>query len=315
MVGLLLVAVVAVWWHWSRRLPTGEDVDERTLIPATAQAFACLRVSELWQSAAIQKALQEQRDPPPGDPAAQLERVLGLRPEQIERLTVVGLDLAQPLGYFIVRTHEPYRQDTLLSRLSARQEWFAGLSYYRGENADGVPAALHFVGPRVVIAGAPAGVERALQVRRVPVTRGPLQELIDRLGEAAPGFAGLQVSEPMRDSLRQSELLRDLAEVRTASASVRVGERIEIDVRGQLPNAEAAARLQQTLPGLITRGRVLLPVLAAMRGGEEGKLLGQLGGLLGKITTEQVGSEVSARLEVDAADAAGWLRRVPAKRP
>ncbi|MFO0927562.1 MAG: hypothetical protein U0736_11060 [Gemmataceae bacterium] len=106
----------------------------------------------------------------------------------------------------------------------------------------------------------------------------------------------------MRESLRKSDLLRDLAEVRTASAALRVGQRLEFDLRGQLLDEAAAQRLGETLPGLITKGRFLLPVLATMRGGEEGKLLGRLGGLLGKIKPEQAGTEVYATVEVDAAD-------------
>ena len=113
----------------------------------------------------------------------------------------------------------------------------------------------------------------------------------------------------------EADWILPLPEGATADGfTMTVGDKVGIDVRGQFPDEAAAEQVQKTLPGLLTKARLMLPLMAALRGGDEGKLLGQLAGLVTKLETKQEGSEVSGRLDVETADAVGGLMRLPTGR-
>lgn len=315
---LLIAAGLGLAWLLTRSAaPAGSEIDDLTLIPSTARAFACLRLGEIWAIPAVQKAIEAERgrDPNRTDLAAQLERDVGLRPEQVERLSIVAQELSPPLGWAVARTREPYHRSTLLAKLTEQREGqVLGRRYTLGRNRDGQAIAVSFLSPHVVVVGTEAGVRRCLTEQQAAATAGPLTPLIARAREPHHGVAGAQVNDEARQQLKANELLRVLAEVRSASATLTVGDKVAIDVRGQFPDEAAAAQVQKTLPGLLAKARLMLPLMAALRGGDEGKLLGQLAGLVNKLQTEQEGSEVSGRLDVETADAVGGLMRLPAGR-
>src|SRR5262249_6928881 len=67
---LVLAGALAAWKFWPRGGAGGpgyvrEEVDDRDLLPATAQALATLRLAELWQRPAVQKALEDLRKSEP----------------------------------------------------------------------------------------------------------------------------------------------------------------------------------------------------------------------------------------------------------
>ncbi len=111
---LLALAVgAATWWLLFREDGRAKDGDDMLLIPGNAQGFVSIRLADLWKTPAMQKALRTA-----DNLAARMEAETGLRPEEVERLSGVIVDMDDRVGWLVVRTVEPYDMKKVLARLT-----------------------------------------------------------------------------------------------------------------------------------------------------------------------------------------------------
>jgi hypothetical protein len=171
---LLTSEAAGVWSSFLREMtPAGADLEDLALIPANARGFVSVRVADLWKSPAAQKAFADvrKRDPKSSDPTARMEKEFGLRPQEIERISVVSSD--KGLVWVIVRTVKPYEERKILSRLKgAKQCVHRGRDYYRGADQQGREVAVWLASPRVVVAGPDEESRRASSWQQGALRRG-----------------------------------------------------------------------------------------------------------------------------------------------
>jgi hypothetical protein len=240
---LLLGGAALTWWLFFHEGggPTREG-DDLALVPANAQGFVCIHLADLWQTPAARKALEEIRlSRLEEDPAAQMERETGLRPEEVERLSLVGVDAARQIGWAVVRTRQPYDRRKVLACLHDHHEHVhQGQSYHLGTNAQGRVAAVHFAGTHVLVAGIEEAVKRCLDVATTPTMKGPLEGTIalaaspahTAVAGAIPRSGPLErfKQKPVLNSLANAELFAltlDVSAKATVHAVARMGSKDE----------------------------------------------------------------------------------------
>jgi len=97
-----------------------EPASELDLIPRDAGMFVSIRVADLWQTD-IAQPLRDLFAKERPEALAELEKQISLRPEQVERITIlfptVGPEMDAPL--ILITTIKPYNREKLLTALKA----------------------------------------------------------------------------------------------------------------------------------------------------------------------------------------------------
>jgi hypothetical protein len=297
LLGLLVVGLggAAVWWFWQRQSagPTGEG-DDLALIPADAQGFVTARLADVWKVPAVREGFANVRRANAGglDPVEEMERLTGLRPEEVERVSSVAVDAGGRVGWAVVRTVQPYDRRKVLARLHDSREHVAeGRSYYAGMVKGGGTLAVHFVGSRVLVFGPEEGVKRCLAFAAGPAPEGPLRPLITQAGGSRAVVAGL-ASRPGQP------LAGPLAEAQLASLFVDVGDQVSVDAKVQMKDEKAAQELINTI-GLLAQSVSLLAMARGLPGGEQGNAWNKVREQLKNLKPEQEGNEVRLRAQTD----------------
>jgi hypothetical protein len=322
LLGLLVPLALAgflLWWFWGKLDLTGTPPD-LALVPPDAQGFGSIRVAELWESAPVSKALAEQRrtNPAAADLSDQLEAETGFRPEQIERLTGVLLDLDSNLAYAVILTRGAYDLQALLNRLRpvaggpvmGLERQHQSDRYYLGIDNRGNELALYPVSSRVLVVGSEASVRQCIYLRTGPTpTPGPLSPVLARCeSEKLPGLIGLNVSQSLRERLLKIPGLSVLAPMHQATGIFQFkSDKAHLEIRGQLPDNEQAKKLHEELSPLLRQAKGLLALGAIFQQGPQGKAMSELGKLLNKAKTRQEGNAVILEIETEAESAARQL--------
>jgi hypothetical protein len=308
---LLLVACgVLTWWVFrSKQAPTPEG-DDLALIPANAQAFLGIHLAELWKTPAMREALRErrERDPEAEDPAETLDRQTGLRPEQVERLTVVTIDSGRRLGWAVARTLAAYDRARVLHRLgSSRQVFHQGQSYHLGMGADGRPAAVSFVGTRVLVAGPEEGVRLCLELAG-KASKRPLESVISLLASGQhTAVAGVN-PQASGETMKLQAGLPTLENIRLITATLDVNEKVVLEAKAELVSEETAERLSEVLKGYLAKAKLLGLVALVDPEGPVAKSLA----LLRKMKVTQQGNQVKLKADVEkGSSVAGLLLTLP----
>ena len=300
---LLLLAggAGAAWWFLFRTGGAANEGDDLALVPANAQGFISIRVADLWKTPAARKAVKDvrERDPQAPDPTDQMDRDTGLRPEEIERLTLVGVDLDRKIAWGIVRTLQPYDRRRVLSRLKDHRELvYKGKRYYLGLGPDGHPLAIWFAGTRVLVAGSEEGVKLCRDFEEGTPPAGPLTEAIDLAAGSRTAVAGVYPAGGPLETVKADSFLKSLADVKLFTATLDVSEKATLAGKAKMSGEEDARRMVQA----IKDNRMAIQFglgWALLQGGVKGNAARLLQTLLGKMKFVQKGDEVGATATID----------------
>jgi hypothetical protein len=303
LVALLFAAAAAGWWFFLRDRGPATEGDDLALVPASAQGFACIRLADLWQTSAARKALQKIREgADTEDPAARMERETGLRPEEVERLSLVGVDADRRIGWIVVRTREPYNRDKVLACLSDRSERsHRGQRYHLGTNAQGRLAAVHFAGTHVLAAGSEEGVQRCLDVAAAPPARGPLEPVIALAGAGKhTAVAGVNPRGGPHEKFNGMSLGGALANVELFTVKLDVSKSATVHAVAQMASENEAEQFVKAVNGFVKMNPFLRGVLlSAALGGRLTPLAAPLNKMLTGMKLVQVDNQVAATVTID----------------
>jgi hypothetical protein len=323
LVGLLLLLSIgfAAWWFLFRQAGPAQDGDDLALIPANAQGFATVRLAELWKSPAVEKALQK-RDKAEEDPAERMDRETGLRPAEVERFTIVGVDASKRLGWVVVRAGEPLDRQKILSRLKNGSEHVhEGQSYFKGAGPDGDERAIHFVGRRVLVAGNEAGVKRCLDFTTGPPVKGPLGPVIALAGGTRSAVAGFVPAGGALDMAKGIGAAKSLEKVKLMTATLDVTDEAKLEVTAKLASADEATELARTIDGYqkplrenALQRNLLSFGLRFYLGKNLAPLAPTLVNLLAKAKVEPNGDEITAKADLSQAGVARLIQVLAAQK-
>jgi hypothetical protein len=247
-------------------------------VPRDAAGFLTVNVGELWKGEAARglRTLLEQKG---AQGLHQFEQTFGLRPEQIERVTVILPTGSEPGAVWVqVTTAEPFDLAKVLNALKAapggpgggRPQVGAGVRFFT------VPphGLLYPLDARTLIL-CPNANEFALAeflgqlLRREP--RGRLSDLLTEAAGRHTLTAGVNLPVLLRnfpppDLTAARALSGGLMEARTALVTLDVGAEATLTARLHFADAEDARQAEQGLRGLLAQAREQLRSLRAALG-------------------------------------------------
>lgn len=317
---LLGASVLVGGWYvlWGRGGKKGEgEITERALIPDDVESFLSIRLASLWQTRAVQKAREEakKRDPQTPDFAERWERETSLRPEEVERVTILAMDGQRQVGWAVVRTREQYDAAKVLAKLPEREKrYLEGWTYYVGRDGLGQEGAVWLVSPRLLVVGPEEGIRLCLT--RVAEGNGVsarrrLASVLAKWEEGYQVLGGIGISEEMREVFRRNAMFAPLANTQLGQLTVEVGEEAVVQARAQTENAEQAQQLQGSIQGWRTTARLFLTGQVLFGNAEKKKAAQQLIELLGKLEIKSGDKEVVASVKTDAEAVAAVLLLLP----
>jgi hypothetical protein len=274
-----------------RKSTSQSEGDDLALIPANAEGFGTLRLADLWKSPAMRKALKKGNDS-----GAKMEEEVGLRPEEIERLSGVSIDVDDRIGWIVVRTVAPFDVRKVFARLNnPREVPYQDNRYHLGEGPEGNTRALYLAGTRVMVMGTEQGVRRCLDfVKEGPAT-GPLEPIIALAAEGKHTAVAGVFPRGERMSLDPHSHLDGIQRI---TATLDVSEKVELDARAQLTSKEAAMGADKAIQKPLKIAQALL-MLAQFKGGEEGRIARSLTELMSQVKIERANSELRATAHID----------------
>ena len=276
-----------------------DDIDDFALVPPNAQGIVCVKFDALWKTPAVQKMAERYARANPGKPdlARRLEAETGLKPDEIERVTVVVANAAKEEGWAVVKTKKPYDAEAIRERVKAapmRRVDFAD------ERIDPeVPLAFEAVSPRVFVLGKEAGVRQALDLPRSPLSRGPLGPVIERCRQADHVVFGYNPAAGRIDGGNLGVDLSVLNDVDVVLGTLNIREQAELEVRARTDDAAKAERLHVATTGWLKTAKFGL-AFAQFDPGEKGKQAKQISKILGAIKLDVDDKDVVATLKTDA---------------
>ncbi len=143
-------------------------------VPSDSIVVVSGRVADLWDSD-LAKPVREKLAKEIGDGAQAFEKQFGLRMEQVERLTLVLIDLppAREEPLLFLHTTKPYEKDKVLAGRKVQQEKYKGQTLYLGDKN----WTLYPLDDRSLVYGTPNDV-RGLIDHPNPKTIGNLAEAV-----------------------------------------------------------------------------------------------------------------------------------------
>ena len=135
------------------KIDLGEDLN---LVPKDAKAFVAVRVADLVASPLVQQLRKQPLALLMPDPDKEMERLVGLKPADVERITAVA-PVPNPTVYWAMAyCRKPYDEAKILQLLGATEErQHKGKTYYYSEARN---IAVYFPKDRLLVAGPEEGV-------------------------------------------------------------------------------------------------------------------------------------------------------------
>lgn len=270
LVGLaaLLVAVGGgAYFYWRSRPAVSDAGQLARWVPGDAQAFLSIRVADVWNSAPAGRVRTElQKVPGLHDPAGYLFRVVGLRPDEVERATVVVKDARAESAWVVIETAGPYDEAPIRERLHGAQEVaHAGASYLKGSFGPGPVVCVHFHSARLILFGPEPGVRDALSGPGAPAT-GALADALKLLTSERQVVGCLvpsaEESERMKRAVRRRPWGEDvlaLYEARSATLTGRLsGDDLHIEAAWLFPDDGGAQAAGSVIEKRLDQARLVV---------------------------------------------------------
>jgi hypothetical protein len=311
---VLLGAVAAGWW-WFFGKGEASVAEDLSLIPSDAPAFVSVRVRDLWATPMAKQILTEarNRDPLGSDLTSRIERATGFPPEDIERVSLVGVDLERQLGWAVVKTARPYdREKVRLLLQRTREGTYQGKTYYTGDDPEERPLTLHFVSPTILVVGNEDGVKSCIAYSRSPTrgAKGALSPVLALCEGPHHLVAGFHPTPEAREHLNGNPALSGLADLRRAQLTGDVNAEAALEARAQSADEERAKEAHGAIQGGIGLAKLYLLTLA-FKGGDQAKAARLGSRLLDQVKVEQQGRDLIATLKADAATVNAALNLLP----
>jgi hypothetical protein len=307
--GVLALAVVGVvvFFVFFQGVPP-----DLAYVPGDAQGFASVRVADLWKSAAVKDAMSNQPDGmTQASVAALMEGFTGLKPEDVERATLVVQDAEKGVGWLVAALNRPVEPKDLLARLGKipqigefKESTHQGKTYHVAGQGQR-PLAVHFASDRIVIVGPEDGVKRCLEG-----AGGKPSGLLARGVGAASGKKDIVVAIPFTDQMK--EQMRRSAPGEQAGFFDPLLEAQGVLIQGSL-DSRLALEATLTFPSeeKARGGKALLDLMKAMTLADQERMKNNpklaavaaatapLDAVVRDLTIEQSGSEVRVQVKVE----------------
>jgi hypothetical protein len=287
----VLLLGAALWWLFS-----GGVSSDFELVPHDAQAFATVRVADLLETPFGKKTL-DSLGAKAGAVLGDVEHETGLTPRDIDRLTLLVLNLDAKVYAAIVQTRKPYdRAKVLKPERNPREAEYAGRKYYQlgGD-------AIYFHTDRVVVFGTEEGVKRALDPKKAK--SGPLSDSLTLASKSRyQVVTGGSVPQNRLQELRRTgepftKQFAALFEVQTAHLALAVKDDVAWEVGLTFADKTRAKEGEEALKKGLSLARTMLPLLEMTRKpqGENqmNEMLSLAGKELDKIEVKQSGAVVT----------------------
>ena len=283
---LVLLAVLLAGAACSDGARAVADLDDLALIPADARGFLSVRVADLWKTPAVRKGVAnaKKRDPKLEDPAERMERLFGLNPAEVERVSFVYS--AEGPAWGIVRTVGPYDRK-ILSRLDgAKKAVHQGKEYHTAPVGDR-KAAAWLAGPRVIVVGSEEGVKGCIDLAAKGNPKGPLRPIIALCKEKHHAVAGLDGKR--LDGVKGNTLLSWVTPIQLAWATLDVDKEAELAIHARAADEKQAKRVEHYAEAAVR----LTPEFLASKINED--VATELSSTFGGAKASRDGREVVAR--------------------
>ncbi len=239
------------------------DIDDLSLVPANAQGVVCLKAATLWQTAAIQKAVENYRRDNPAKPdlVKRLETESGLKPEEIDRVTRVITDVSKEEGWTIIKTKKPYDPKALTSRVRNPQtKSHLDSPYVVGMDSQNQPIAFAPVSPTVFVVGKEEGVRQALGLIATPIAKGNLAPVIEMCRKDDHVVFGYNREAGRLEGSKGGFDLNKLNDMELLSGTLNIKEQTELNARARADSDEKAEKIRGITAGWIRGAQTLLAV-------------------------------------------------------
>lgn len=311
LVWVLLLLVVAggaaAVWYFLLRGP-GPASAEFNLVPRDATGFATVRVAEVAKSP-VGKQILESLKKDPKNPLAEVEEMSGLKPEDVERATMVFADAKDPdLSWAIISTAKAYDKDKIIKAAkTAEEKEHQGKKYHTTKG--GEPALL-FISDKVFVMGTEKGVKKCLEQPEKPKS-GPLDNILSLASDnknhiAAGGVIPPEQIEMAKGQVKNSPFpvaVSNILEAKTAFMTANLGDRLNLEVGLELPDGGMAKSAAEEINALL--GFAKLALAGVKQGmlqnmGEAGKPIGdEIDRIMNDLKAKQDGKKVVLAASVD----------------
>lgn len=278
----------------------GPEVSDMRLLPGNAQAVVTVRSAEAFGMPAVKDAVEQyrKRNPTQLDPIARLERDVGLKPDEVELLHVVGADVDKQVAWVVAKTVKPLDRDRILDKLGKAadrsEHRHKDRRYYLGKNADGNSIAVHFGGPKVLVVSDEAGMAMAMTQAAQPVVDGPLKPTIGLIDTSkSQMIIGLYPAGGGTTSLEGNDQVKSLLKAEWARVTLDATDKeATLSLTAKVKNKEDAAEVKTSLDAMLV-------VLRFAGFAAEKKTAAALGKFVNSAKVEMKGEEVRATATTD----------------
>lgn len=330
---LLLIGggVGAYFLFFAKKGPSGGgEVDPATaslqLVPGNAQGFVSVRVADVWKNAEVQKALQPFKAmiPGGGDLSQAAEKLIGLKPDDLARVTVVATDAKNQVAWFIVATTARYDKAKLLkvpAFPNPREVKEGDKTYHVSEEprggGRGEKTAVYFVNDHVLLFGPENGVKEGMKYVDGKGSNGPLEGALKMAAGNHVLVAGINPPADIMDLARaklppNAAQFKPLLDLKTAAITMDLGDLLTLGIHLQFPSDAQAANGKVVIDQLVALARTFLPLVdGEITKGmpqEQGKeVVRQLKEGLNSIKPEQKGDTVTLEIKAPTAQVLGGI--------
>jgi hypothetical protein len=267
--GLLLAALAG--WHFLGKSASPPSVTDLELVSPDAQLFAHARLADLLATRPGRELLDQfRKNAGPPDPLTALHDEIGLDLADIDRVSVVSMDVSNPSAvYFIIATARPVDPRKLPTPMNGqpRERQFGGRAYRvvtRGDERTG--DGWCWVSDQVLLTGPRAGLEHALRMLHGQRTWGAQKAAIQRAGERHHLVLGVVlppvVVQYAAGQAGRSEAptgLRSLAECASFTLVADVADTLRLEGVAQMTGGRQALDARKLIERLGAAGGSLLP--------------------------------------------------------
>lgn len=322
---LLLAGGGLTWWLMrgkssdSAGAPSGPDYGQQSLafVPGTAQGFVSVRVADLWNSPLAKKALEEAKklnQPQLDNPAAALEQMLGLNPQEIEQVTFVGKDFQDEVLWFIIASTKPFDRAKVRAAAGwklkeAVEKKVGDRSYFAVDRATQVGPALCFADDHILLFGPEKGIKQALEYGPGKTVKGPLDDALKVAegkhavvaGGVPPGDLLAAAKAQMQDPFTAG--LKPALDLKSATVVIELGDALSLQLSARYPDKDLAEKAKKAVEGVVAIAKMFLPNMEGqmkmMLGPDQGtKYFNAIKKVVDDLKVDQKENDVSLEVKV-----------------
>jgi hypothetical protein len=269
LVGLAVAAGLVAYWQKDAGVTAADEAQKSgqaalpadlDLVPRDGFLFFSFRVADYWggEGGKARQAEIAKLDP---RFLETLEKAIGLKPEQIERVTVVGRELERSAPFFLVTTAGPLPRDKVLQAIAPEAEELKhqGRTYYASRAHR---TAIHFISDRIFLTGTGIMMPEVLDGLAAKNAVGPLSGVLRLAAQKHLITVGLNPASVVKqiestNLPAQAEPFLPLLKTQLATLTLDQGEETKLDVRLTYSNADAAKDAEKAIQAAVALGRQL----------------------------------------------------------